>query len=630
MLEKVLHGCSVYLPYPALGLLLSLFFTYLLIFILPRIGYVDIPRGRHQHEKPIPRGGGIAIGLSFFITTFLLTVFLKNIRHDIYLDALSFLSKFLLPAGIILLTGIIDDRWELPSWLKLIAQIAAGVIIYFQKAGIEVLFSWQLPMPLALIVTVFWSIMIINAFNLIDGLDGIAAGLAVISSLLMSIWTLLIGNSIAMVIILLIFCGCCLGFLRYNFSPAKIFMGDTGSMFIGLFFAYMSMHYSAESVTMTSLLVPLAAVGLPMFDVMLAIWRRFFRKYIKKIPDSSIMQGDHDHLHHRILKETGTSRKTAYIMYGLSLLLLSFAIFCTFMEASIPALFFVLLLLVIFIMIRYSGIELFDTITSVAKGIKYPHRNIILTIIHPLLDGLLILIAFWVSGAVCKSFLPDPGNTIWIITHVAPIVLALCFSRIYRTFWLRVGIIQYYRLIRLLIISGVIGYIINCLVYIHFFSMPRNTAWQISGFYVIFMLLSMALILAERFIIHYYESFGCRRLFIRNQGRQSTLQRVLIYGGGLMCRIYITRQFSGFSDKYANARIIGIIDDDNALKNLNVYGFDVLGGVSDLEKIYAAKPFDAVILTIDDIEADKLQSLKEFCGKNNVKLKRFICGDAEI
>ena len=110
----------MYLPYPALGLILSLFFTYLLIFILPRIGYVDIPRGRHQHEKPIPRGGGgIAIGFSFFITTFLLTVFLKNIRHDIYLDAMSFLSKFLLPAGIILITGIIDDRWELPSWLKL-------------------------------------------------------------------------------------------------------------------------------------------------------------------------------------------------------------------------------------------------------------------------------------------------------------------------------------------------------------------------------------------------------------------------------------------------------------------------------------------------------------------------------
>ena len=123
---------------------------------------------------------------------------------------------------------------------------------------------------------------------------------------------------------------------------------------------------------------------------------------------------------------------------------------------------------------------------------------------------------------------------------MAPIVLALCFSRIYRTFWLRVGIIQYYRLIRLLIISGVVGYIINCLVYIHFFNMPRSTAWHISGFYMIFMLLSTALILAERFIIHYYESFGYRRMFIRNQGKQSTLQRVLIYGGGLMCRIYIT------------------------------------------------------------------------------------------
>ena len=630
MSENFLHGCSIYLPYPALALLLSMFFTKLLIFILPRIGFVDIPRGRHQHEKPIPRGGGIGIGLSFIITTFLLTVYLKGGNPENFAVAHDFLCKFMIPGGIILLTGVIDDRWELPSWLKLLFQIAAGVIIYFEGAGVQMIFSWQLPMPLALMITVGWSILIINAFNLIDGLDGIAAGLAVISSLLLAVWTLLIGKSPVMAIILLIFCGCCLGFLRYNFSPAKIFMGDTGSMFIGLFFAYMSMQYSSKSVTMTTLLVPLAAVGVPMFDVMLAIWRRVFRKYIHKIPGSSIMQGDHDHLHHRILKETGTTRKTAFVIYCIALLLLSFAILCTFMEANVPALFFVLMLLVIFVMIRYSGIELFDTLNSVAKGIKYPHRNIILTIIHPLLDGVLIFVSFLITRLVCKSFLPSEGNIIWIISHVAPIVLALCFSRIYRTFWLRVGIIQYYRLIRMMIIAGIGGYILNCIIYVYYFHMPQNKAWHISGFYMIFMLLSMALILAERFIIHYYESFGCRRLFIRNQGKGSTLQRVLIYGGGLQCRIYITSQFCGLSNSESTSRIIGIVDDDEALNKLNVYGFDVLGTAADLDMIYAQRQFDAIIVTFDKVADDKLQVIRDFCRRNNVALKAFKCCETDL
>lgn len=630
MFENILQGGSIYLPYPALGLLLSLFFTYLLVFFLPRIGFVDIPRGRHQHEKPIPRGGGIGIGVSFFVTTFLLAIFLKSNHPGAYKDAYEFLCKFSIPAGIILITGVLDDRFELPSYLKLIAQIAIGVILYFEKAGVETIFSWQLPTLLGLGITVFWSIIIINAFNLIDGLDGIAAGLAAISSFMLALWTLLTGGSGAMVIILLIFCGCCLGFLRYNFSPAKIFMGDTGSMFIGLFFAYMSMQYSTKSATVAALLVPFAAVGVPMFDVMLAIWRRFFRKYIHKIPGSSIMQGDHDHLHHRIQKETGTTRKTAWVMYCISLLMLSFAIFCTFMETSIPALLFIMLLLVVFVMIRYSGIELFDTLNSVANGIKYPHRNIVLTIIHPLLDSLLILAAFSLSRVVCKNFLPQSEHIVWLITHVAPLVLILCCSKIYRTFWLRVGIIQYYRLIRLLIIGGVVGYIINCLVYVYYFDMPRDDAWQISGFFIVFLLLSMALILTERFLIHYYESFGCRRLFIRNQGKNSTLQRAVVYGGGLMCRIYITRQFCGFNDSSTNARIIGIIDDNAALKNLNVYGFYVLGGVDELEKIYAKKPFDSIILTVSEIDENKLQNMREFCRKNNVKLKNFICCEEDM
>ncbi|MBR1953403.1 MAG: undecaprenyl/decaprenyl-phosphate alpha-N-acetylglucosaminyl 1-phosphate transferase, partial [Lentisphaeria bacterium] len=372
MFTAILKGISLYLPYPALGLLISAGLTYLAIFFLPRFGFVDIPGGRHQHEKPVPRGGGIAIVTAFFLTVFLFWVGLLDKNIALYTDIQLFLSKFWLPALIIFVIGVLDDRYELRSCFKLLFQIAVGVIFYLEGAGISKIYIYQIPAPLGLAVTICWSVVIINAFNLIDGLDGVAAGLAAIASFFLAAWTILIGGSPAMVVILLTFSACCLGFLRFNFSPARIFMGDTGSTFLGLFFAYISMQYSAKSVTLTALLVPLAAIGVPMFDVFLAIWRRFFRRYINKDSNSSIMQGDHDHLHHRILKETGIQRKTAWIIYALASGLCLLALIGVFLEESSSAMIFVLLLLTIFVMIRYASIELFDTLTCVRKGLQIP------------------------------------------------------------------------------------------------------------------------------------------------------------------------------------------------------------------------------------------------------------------
>ena len=630
MFDIFLQKCTMLLPYPALALVLSLFLTWLSIFFLPRFGFIDIPRGRHQHKKPVPRGGGIAIWLAFFTTTFLVTVSFRGNAPLLYDSARTFLLHFLPPAAIILIVGVLDDRLELRSWFKLLAQIAAGAVIWFEGAGINHIFAWQLPDLLSLAVTVFWSVIIINAFNLIDGLDGIAAGLAAISSFLLAVWSLLTGDSSAMTVILLIFCTSCLGFLRYNFSPAKIFMGDTGSMFLGLFFAYVSMRYSTKSVTTTALLVPLAAIGIPVFDVFLAIWRRFFRRYIQKDTESSIMQGDHDHLHHRILKETGATRKSAYIIYFLSLSVCLLAMICTFLVSSLPALVFVLLLLTFFVMIRYSGIELFDTLTSVAKGVQRPHRNIVLTVIHPVLDVLFVVMAFWISSCAFRNVLPIQGKTTWIIFHTAPFVLFLCISGIYRTFWLRVGIIQYYRMIRLLCLAGLCGYILNGLLCLKYYGMPQEEMWKFSSFYMVFLLLTITFIVGERFLIHYYESFGYRRLFIRNQGKVSELERILIYGGGMLCRIYVTRQFSGFNEHQKGVRIVGIIDDDKALRKLNVYGFDVLGGVHELEEIHKTTPFDTLVLASHHITGEKLRQAEEFCRSHGLKLKKFSCEETEL
>lgn len=630
MFSSVLKYCSLYLPYPALGLVISVFLTYMAILVLGNLGFIDIPRGRHQHDKPIPRGGGIAIAAAFFISVLLFASAVQE-RAGVYAETVAFLKNFSIPAAIILVVGILDDRYELKSIVKLLAQILVGVLIYFQEGGISHFFSYPLPMVVSLGGTVLWCVVIINAFNLIDGLDGVAAGLAAISSALLAVWTILTGISEAMAVILLIFSAGCLGFLRFNFSPARIFMGDTGSTFIGLFFAYVSMQYSTKSVTMTALLVPLAAIGVPVFDVFLAVWRRFFRKYINKDPNSNIMQGDHDHLHHRILKETGATRKTAYVIYCISLSFSLLAMLGVFFENHFPALIFILLLTTFFVMIRYSGIELYDTLTCVARGLKMPQRNFFFTTIHPIIDAVSVTIAFYIARYLHKDMLAGHlPETLWFLTHIGPFILVLCTCGIYRTFWLRAGVIQHYRMLRALALAGVAGYIINCAIGAWKIKASETMLGEYSRFYAVFMLLVFAFVLLERFMVHFYESFGYRRLFIRNQGQDDSLKKVIIYGGGLFCRLYIHKQFCGFGSQQDNIKIVGILDDNPALRNLNVYGFDVLGSLYELEDIFRKVPFDSVVISCTDIEEEKLDCLKKFCAEKNIKLSMFVCAEESV
>lgn len=631
-MKDVLNIVFPYIVYPLSGILLSAGFTALAIKLLPRFKMIDIPRGRHQHEKAVPLGGGIAVGAAFFITTSLLLLFF-NLIGDVAgcRELLELLQKFSIPAAIILITGVLDDRFELSSIVKLVAQIIAGTVFYFTGCGIERLFMCELPAVISFGITVVWCIAIINAFNLIDGLDGVVSGLAAISSFLLALWTIIAGDSTVTAAVLLIFCGCCLGFLRYNFSPAQIFMGDTGSMFLGLFFAYVSMQYSTKAVTLTALMVPLAAIGVPVFDVFLAIWRRTWRKYISKDKNSNIMQGDHDHLHHRILKETGKTGKTALIIYGLSIMLSLLAMVSEFLHSSFPTLVFLVLLVAIFAMIRYSNIELYDTLTSVAKGVNVPHRNFLFAAIHPAVDTVLVLLGVLLSSYLYRSLIPFKWGAWWYLIFTMPFTLVLCFSGIYRTFWVRAGIVQYYKLARLLTIAGIAGYIINGLIWHYSMKLSLGDFKLSSSFYLVFWLLACGLIVSERFIIHYYESFGYRRLFIRNQGRNNDLLRVLIYGGGLECRMYISSVYSSFGEGGKSVRIVGIMDDNPALKKLNIHGFEVFGGSAEISEIYAKKEFDCVVLACElPGDSERMTLLREFCREKKIKIKKFSCTEKDI
>lgn len=215
--------------------------------------------------------------------------------------------------------GIVDDVTDMPAKLKLLGQIIAACIVTLGGIRIEFvtnMFGEGAMMTLNILsvpVSVIWIVAIINAVNLIDGLDGLAAGVSAISAVTLAICALMNGSgSIAMLCVTLV--GACLGFLIYNFHPASIFMGDTGSMFLGYTLAVLSIMGTAKGVTFVSVFIPILALGIPIFDTLFAILRRM-------MANKPIFEADKAHLHHRLMARGLSHRNAVLLIYAISVAL---------------------------------------------------------------------------------------------------------------------------------------------------------------------------------------------------------------------------------------------------------------------------------------------------------------------
>lgn len=274
-----------------------------------KIGAIDIPKdNRRMHKKPTPRIGGLAIIFGFTVATL---CFAQPSRQ---------LYGTLAGAAIIAVMGVIDDCKNLPAKLKFVIQIIAALVVVFAgDIKIDVFTNpnflsdnpyWVLPEWLSLTLTVIWIVFITNAVNFIDGLDGLAAGVSAIMSISLVFISIRVGEySIAILGIALM--GSCFGFLPFNFNPAKIFMGDTGSTFLGFMLATLSIQGVFKSYAVISFAVPLLILGLPLFDALFAMIRRILR-------GQSPMTADRGHLHHRLVDMGFSQKQTVFILYAIS------------------------------------------------------------------------------------------------------------------------------------------------------------------------------------------------------------------------------------------------------------------------------------------------------------------------
>ncbi len=274
------------------------------------VGAMDVPKeARRVHNHPIPRMGGLAIFFGFLLTVILFADITNQVRGILF------------GAIIIVAMGAIDDVLNLKPWIKLGVQILAAVVAVLYGVVIHVVtnpavFSAREVLAigyLAVPVTVLWIVGCTNAVNLIDGLDGLACGVSVISSVTMLVVALMVAEG-NVAIILAALTGACIGFLPYNFNPAKLFMGDTGSQLLGYVLATVSVMGMFKYYAVVTFIVPVLALAIPLSDTVFAFFRRLFH-------GQSPFKADRGHFHHKLL-DMGLSQKQAVaVLYSVSTIL---------------------------------------------------------------------------------------------------------------------------------------------------------------------------------------------------------------------------------------------------------------------------------------------------------------------
>lgn len=333
-------------------------FTPYTVRLARKVKALDIPKDKRKvHKKIMPRLGGIAIVLGFLISAiYLIIVMIIEKKLDIltdgyYIKLLGFL------AGIIVLETFcyFDDTKGIRPIVKLLGQLIAAIIVVasgvsmdtviIERAGTIISNEWILKL-----FTVIWIIAITNAINLIDGLDGLSTGISLISSICLMIIFILNSSPIISIILATALAGSLLGFLPFNFNPARTFMGDTGSNFIGFTLAVISILGVAKTYTAIIIIAPLLVLALPIFDTSFAIIRRIIREKSLK----AVFKADRGHLHHKLIDRGYTQKQAVFILYGISATFGLFAII--WLESGIwKALSFALLVIAI-VAIGYKDI----------------------------------------------------------------------------------------------------------------------------------------------------------------------------------------------------------------------------------------------------------------------------------
>jgi UDP-GlcNAc:undecaprenyl-phosphate GlcNAc-1-phosphate transferase len=326
-------------------------------------GWVAVPtQERHLHSSPLPRLGGVAIFFSFSLCMGMAAIWALYSPRVHSAFSLKTLLTILLPASLVFLLGVYDDIRGVGPYFKFSVQGVAATMLYMgglKIVNIPVLFGdIKLPWIVGWAFTVLWVLAITNAFNLIDGLDGLAAGSALFSTLVAFVVALLGGYSLVTVMTIAL-AGAILGFLRFNFNPATIFLGDSGSLFIGFVLSALAIQGAQKAPTIVAVAIPVVSFGLPILETSLSIVRRL-------ISGRPVFTADREHIHHKLLQHGMTHRQVVILLYGVSAVFAMLSLFLLWPTGSSLGLVLAVLGIGIWIGVQHLGYLEFGELARVA------------------------------------------------------------------------------------------------------------------------------------------------------------------------------------------------------------------------------------------------------------------------
>ena len=605
-----------------LPLLLSLLLTPLVIRFAKRIGATDAPGDRKVHTSVMPRIGGLAIILSAAGTLLALVTFFPELRTDLFDGIYKSITVIFCFIALFAL-GFRDDLKPLSPEVKFGVQFILATIIYF--AGFQIsnitnlLGSGVLDVGIFdLPITVLWIVGITNAFNLIDGLDGLASGIAVIACISIFIITSL-SEQFEAAIFSLIMAGSLVGFLRYNFNPAKIFLGDSGSLLIGFALALLSIQSTAKITTGFAVLLPILVLALPITDTLVSMIRRLIGSFLNRdpeVPSQSILHRLHGmftpdklHIHHRLLALGFSHRRAVLVLYLVSMFFAFSAFLFTEVDSiqrSVTVALVLGFILILFIKkLRYHEMAIFNNglmIPFSEKWIQKQSQWICFA------DILFIITSY--SASYILVYLVNPAaveqlNFGLTLVFVLPLqLLTMWITGFYRAKIDKIDIAN------VLQITASIG-----------------TAVGLTG--IVFMLMELlSLIGAVQFLIFdFYFLFtllfgyriayqALRFLFNRDK---KTGKNVLIYGAGENGTLTLQKILNSSENEL---KIIGFLDDDANLKGKFIYGYPIFGSHWALLKTHQNQKIDSIYLCDEDIRCENLKRLRKIALQNSISIKK--------
>ncbi|MGZ8832733.1 MAG: hypothetical protein ACXW19_06010 [Thermoanaerobaculia bacterium] len=570
-----------------------------------RIGAIDLPGPRKIHTTPMARLGGLAVVTAAFVVFVGISVLKPARFHLLPSELLAGIAAGLIP---IFLVSLIDDIRSVRALTKLVVHfLGAGIAVSLGNQvpatiglfGVEMRLGW-----LAIPISLAWIVCVTNAFNIIDGLDGLSAGLALISSTSLAAVSLVMGHY-ATASAALILAGSLIGFLPFNIYPAKIFLGDTGATAIGFVLACLTLGGGSIHSEGLAVALPLLIVGVPLADTVISVVRRVVARFEGN--SHGVFEADRRHIHHRLLALGLNQWRAALTLYTAGAVLASTALLSLFIEQKKAALLLVGILVAAFVGIFKLGYDEFALWRRGSLLKIYDAPVLRIGLFAAFIDIGLVIVALYASALLKYDdwSLRDQRALITQLLSLLPALTVAVFAtmRVYRSSWRNANVQDVLTIGAATVTAGFVGYILSAIVV---------GSAVTPTFFVLYTMCLFALVATLRV------SYRVLCHWNRRANRQG--EPVVIYGAGESGTLALREIQTNFGLPMIP---IGFIDDDPTKAGRWVNGYPVLGSVTALQNIVMDRGIRGVVVASQKIEISKLHQARSLCKDEGLWIRRF-------